>query len=118
MNPDVIAPLMGNPARIHLKQHPLPLMVGPKSLGIGGKHRPAPAFSRHLTAADRKFAALYARQSARQFLIGCLVFFDRRLPDNDRPLSTKTSPLGADALTWRSGSAKKDTSYGSPDVSD
>ncbi|HHW12142.1 MAG TPA: glycosyltransferase family 2 protein [Firmicutes bacterium] len=98
MNADVITP-PGWAERLiwHLKQHPLTLMVGPKSLGIGGKQWAGPrAFSRHLPAADRKFAALYARQSQRaKFLIGCLVLFDRRLPENIGLFDEKLV-LGAD----------------------
>ena len=98
MNADVITPLnWANRLIWHLKQHPLTLMVGPKSLGIGGKQWAGPqAFSRHLPAADRKFAALYARQSQRaKFLIGCLVLFDRRLPAKIGPFDEKLA-LGAD----------------------
>ena len=98
MNADVITP--PNWARRliwHLKQHPLTLMVGPKSLGIGGKQWAGPrAFSRHLPAADRKFAALYAHKShPAKFLIGCLVLFDRRLPTKIGCFDEKLT-LGAD----------------------
>ncbi|NLC53195.1 MAG: glycosyltransferase family 2 protein [Firmicutes bacterium] len=98
MNPDVITPPnWANRLIWHLNQHPLTLMVGPKSLGIGGKQWAGPrAFSRSLPAADRKFAALYARQSQRaKFLIGCLVLFDRRLPTEIGLFDEKLA-LGAD----------------------
>lgn len=98
MNADVITPPhWANRLIWHLKHHPSTLMVGPKSLGIGGKQWAGPrSFSRHLPAADRKFAALYARQSQRaKFLIGCLVLFDRRLPAKIGLFDEKLA-LGAD----------------------
>jgi len=72
-------------------------MIGPKSLGIGGKQWAGPLnFSRRLATADRKFAALYAGQSVpAKFLIGCLVLFDRRLPEIIGPFD-ENLPLGAD----------------------
>lgn len=98
MNADVVVPPNWAKRLIwHLNQHPLTLMVGPKSLGIGGKQWAGPrAFSRDLRAADRKFAALYARQSQpAKFLIGCLVLFDRRLPQKIGLFDEKLA-LGAD----------------------
>jgi GT2 family glycosyltransferase len=98
MNPDVIVPPDWD-ARLawHLKQHASTLMIGPKSLGIGGKQWAGPRnFSRHLATADRKFAALYAGQSVpAKFLIGCLVLFDRRLPATIGAFD-ENFPLGAD----------------------
>ncbi|NLY92374.1 MAG: glycosyltransferase family 2 protein [Firmicutes bacterium] len=98
MNPDVIVPPRWDTRlAYHLERHPAALMIGPKSLGIGGKQWAGPLnFSRRLAAADRKFAALYARQSIpAKFLIGCLVFFDRRLPKIIGPFD-ENLPLGAD----------------------
>ncbi|HEY8391954.1 MAG TPA: glycosyltransferase family 2 protein [Capillibacterium sp.] len=98
MNPDVIVPPRWDTRLVyHLQRHPAALMVGPKSLGIGGKQWAGPLnFSRRLEAADRKFAALYARQSIpAKFLIGCLVLFDRRLPELIGPFD-ENLPLGAD----------------------
>lgn len=98
MNADVVVPPSWD-SRLawHLVHHPSALLIGPKSLGIGGRQWAGPLnFSQQLNAADRKFAALYARQSIpAKFLIGCLVFFDRRLVSAIGYYDEKL-PLGAD----------------------
>lgn len=95
MNPDIVVP-EGWLTRLirHLESNPRALIVGPKSLGIGGSQWAGPlSFSSRLPAADRKFARLYHRMSEpAKFLIGCLLLFDRRLLslvgcfDEDLPL--------------------------------
>ena len=98
MNADVVVPPNWD-SRLawHLSHHPSTLMVGPKSLGIGGRQWAGPLnFSQQLNTADRKFAAHNARQSVpAKFLIGCLVFFDRRLL-SQIGYYDENLPLGAD----------------------
>ena len=69
----------------------------PKVWGLGASNGPVPRHSPdHLPFADRKFAALYARQSQRaKFLIGCLVLFDHKLTRKIGPFDEKLA-LGAD----------------------
>ncbi len=98
MNPDVVVPPTWlSRLSWHLSNNPKTLMVGPKSMGIGGRQWAGPlTFSRHLEAADRKFAGLYHRQSeSAKFLIGCLILFDRRLIDKIGYFD-ENLPLGAD----------------------
>lgn len=98
MNPDVFVP-DGWLERMtwHLRINPQTLIVGPKGIGIGGPQSPGLlCYSSKLAAADRKFAAVYRRQSeATKFLIGCLILFDRRLIDRIGFFDEKM-PLGAD----------------------
>lgn len=82
MNPDVVVPENWLPRLSrHLDLNPRALVIGPKSLGIGGSQWAGPlCFSSRLPAADRKFARLYRCMSEpAKFLIGCLLLFDRRL---------------------------------------
>jgi GT2 family glycosyltransferase len=98
MNPDVIVPPDWlSRLSWHLTNNPKALIIGPKSMGIGGKQWAGPlSFSRKLEAADRKFAGFYHRQSKpAKFLIGCLVLFDRRFL-NYIGYFDENLPLGAD----------------------
>jgi GT2 family glycosyltransferase len=98
MNPDVLVP-KGWLDRMdwHLRNNPRTLIVGPKGIGIGGRQAPGLlCYPSKLTAADRKFAAVYRRQSEpAKFLIGCLILFDRRLVEKIGLFDEKM-PLGAD----------------------
>ncbi|NLW47750.1 MAG: glycosyltransferase family 2 protein [Firmicutes bacterium] len=98
MNPDVIVS-KGWLDRMawHLRNNPRTLIVGPKGLGIGGRQAPGLlCYPSKLTAADRKFATVYRRQSEpTKFLIGCLILFDRRLIEKIGFFDEKM-PLGAD----------------------
>jgi GT2 family glycosyltransferase len=82
MNPDAIVPHDWLPRLAwHLKHNKKALIVGPKSKGIGGRQWAGllPG-SEGLEAADKKISRLYRLRSERaKFLIGCLLFFDRRL---------------------------------------
>lgn len=98
MNPDLIVPPNWLSRLVfHLTSNPKTLVVGPKSMGIGGKQWAGPlAFSSRLTAADRKFSGVYHRESMRaKFLIGCLLLFDRRLIEKIGYFD-ENLPLGAD----------------------
>ncbi len=82
MNPDVfVANGWLDRMAWHLRNNSKTLIIGPKGIGIGGRQSPGLlCYSSKLPAADRKFAALYHRQSEpTKFLIGCLILFDRRL---------------------------------------
>lgn len=82
MNPDVLVPPNWlNRLHWHLTNNENTLIVGPKSMGIGGWQWAGPiTFPSDLTAANRKFAYNYHHQSQRtKYLIGCLLCFDRRL---------------------------------------
>ncbi len=98
MNPDVFVP-KGWLDRMawHLRNNPKTLIVGPKGMGIGGRQSPGLLnYPSKLWAADRKFAAVYHRQSEpTKFLIGCLILFDRRLIEKVG-LFDEQLPLGAD----------------------
>lgn len=98
MNPDVLVP-KGWLDRMawHLRNNPRTLIVGPKGIGIGGRQSPGLlCYPSKLQAADRKFAAVYRRQSEpAKFLIGCLIMFDRRLIEKIGLFDEKM-PLGAD----------------------
>lgn len=98
MNPDVFVS-KGWLERLtwHLQNNPRTLIVGPKGIGIGGRQSPGLlCYPSELPAADRKFAALYRRQSEpTKFLIGCLILFDRRLIEKIGFFDEQL-PLGAD----------------------
>lgn len=98
MNPDVFVS-NGWLDRLawHLRNNPKTLIVGPKGIGIGGRQSPGLlCYSSKLPAADRKFAALYRKQSElTKFLIGCLILFDRRLIEKIGVFDEQL-PLGAD----------------------
>lgn len=98
MNPDAFVP-RGWLERLswHLRNNPKTLIVGPKGLGIGGSQSPGLLnYPTNPEAADRKFAAVYRRQSEpTKFLIGCLIMFDRRLIEKVG-LFDEQMPLGAD----------------------
>jgi GT2 family glycosyltransferase len=98
MNPDVLVP-KGWLDRMawHLRNNPRTLIVGPKGIGIGGRQAPGLlCYPSKLAAADRRFAAVYRRQSEpAKFLIGCLILFDRRLIERIGLFDEKM-PLGAD----------------------
>jgi GT2 family glycosyltransferase len=98
MNPDVIVS-KGWLDRMawHLRNNPRTLIIGPKGIGIGGRQAPGLlCYPSKLSAADRKFAAVYRKQSEpAKFLIGCLILFDRRLVEKIG-LFDEQMPLGAD----------------------
>ncbi|MGE5607393.1 MAG: glycosyltransferase family 2 protein [Bacteroidota bacterium] len=98
MNPDVLVP-KGWLDRMawHLRQNSQTLVVGPKGIGIGGRQSPGLLnYPSNLSAAARKFATIYHRQSEpTKFLIGCLILFDRRLTEKVG-LFDEQMPLGAD----------------------
>ncbi len=98
MNPDVLVPY-GWLDRMawHLRHNSQTLVVGPKGIGIGGRQFPGLLnYPSNLSAAARKFAAIYHRQSEpAKFLIGCLILFDRRLIEKIGLLDEQM-PLGAD----------------------
>ena len=98
MNPDVLVP-DGWLDRMawHLRHNSKTLVVGPKGIGIGGRQFPGLLnYPSNLSAAARKFAAVYHRQSEpAKFLIGCLILFDRRLIEKVGLLDGHM-PLGAD----------------------
>jgi len=98
MNPDVVVPENWLPRLSrHLDLNPRALVIGPKSLGIGGSQWAGPlCFSSRLPAADRKFARLYRHMSEpAKFLIGCLLLFDRRLLQSVGNFD-ENLPLGGD----------------------
>ncbi len=98
MNPDVFVPNGWlNRMTWHLRNNPKTLIVGPKGIGIGGRQSPGLlCYPSNPSAADRKFAAVYHRQSEpTKFLIGCLILFDRRLIEKIGYFDEKM-PLGAD----------------------